>query len=288
MAADWGAGGLLHWLRDHNRASVHPLRFAGIDLPEAGGALRPVLEPLADHLRDVDPDSLPLVDTALRISDSFLAGLGSGAAAGPAWSQLDSAEQDALTASLARLQLRLHAIEPLAADRHRHEIAERMMAAARTVDYMFRAMHGLISGTGITADLSARDSYLAETLRRHLEHSARDTRTALPMGQYLARTLGEDCVGIAATHTAGHVPQMHPDSAAAVGFTIADADLPAPAPGSIEAGLIDAGLARRVRRRHLHADGDQGSHRDVLTFLAVGCRYGRWPFVVVQGGRYLP
>ncbi|MGI5138928.1 MULTISPECIES: erythromycin esterase family protein [unclassified Streptomyces] len=74
-------------------------------------------------------------------------------------------------------------------------------------------MNDLYSGTGITADLSVRDLYMAETLRRHVEHAEPGARfvlaahnnhiqktpnffggatTALPMGQHLARTLGEN------------------------------------------------------------------------------------------------
>ncbi|MER6948244.1 erythromycin esterase family protein [Nonomuraea sp. NPDC000554] len=94
-AAEWGAADLMHWLRRHNRTSGHPLRFAGIDLPEAGGALRPALEPVADYLREIDPDALPILDTVLRISDRFLGSATSGAAAAPAWAALDTAEQDA-------------------------------------------------------------------------------------------------------------------------------------------------------------------------------------------------
>ncbi|MGW3009998.1 erythromycin esterase family protein [Streptomyces sp. NPDC001219] len=91
-AAKWGAADLMHWLRHHNRTSKHPLRFAGINAPEVGGALRPALEPVADYLREVDPDALRLVDTVLEVSDRFLKGCGSGAAAGPAWAGLPAAE----------------------------------------------------------------------------------------------------------------------------------------------------------------------------------------------------
>ncbi|HEY3686944.1 MAG TPA: erythromycin esterase family protein [Streptosporangiaceae bacterium] len=73
-AAAWGAADLLRWLRRHNRTSGSPLRFSGIDLPEAGGALRPALDPVAAYLREVDPDALPLVESALEIGDRFLAG----------------------------------------------------------------------------------------------------------------------------------------------------------------------------------------------------------------------
>jgi erythromycin esterase len=288
-AADWGAGGLMRWLREHNRTSSDPLRFVGIDVPEAGGALRPVLEPLADYLRETDPESGPLVETALQISDSFLAGLSSGATAAPAWAQLETARQDALTAVLARLQLRLRAVRPLAVartDAHRYEKAERMLAAACTVDYLFRAMNDLFSGTGTTADLSVRDIYMAETVRWHLEQSAPGTRvvlaahnnhiqktanefagaiTALPMGQHLAGMLGEDYVAIAATHTAGHVPEMHPDATVPVGFTVADVDLAGPRPGSIEAGLIDAGLGESMTLTDLRRSPRDAQGKPLLT-----------------------
>jgi erythromycin esterase len=64
------AGGLMAWLREQNATSGNPLRFVG-----------------------VDPVSVPPAETALRISDSFLAGVGSGAAAAPARAQLPSARR---------------------------------------------------------------------------------------------------------------------------------------------------------------------------------------------------
>jgi erythromycin esterase len=155
--------------------------LSGCHRPSPAAAVL-VLEPLADYLADVDPESVPLVETALRISDSFLAGLGSGAAAAPAWARLAPAQQDALTAVLARLQLRLLAVRPLAearSDVHRYAVAERLLAGACTVDYMFRAMNDLYSGTGITAVLSVRDVYMAETLRRHVEHAEPGARFVL-------------------------------------------------------------------------------------------------------------
>ncbi|WP_319672165.1 hypothetical protein [Streptomyces sp. ME18-1-4] len=99
--------------------------------------------------------SVPPAETALYISDSFLAGL-SGAAAALAWAQLPSAQQHTLTAVLARLQLRLRALQPLVearADAHRYAVAERLMAAACTVDHMVRAMNG-DSLAGVLDDLA--------------------------------------------------------------------------------------------------------------------------------------
>ncbi|MFG2861708.1 erythromycin esterase family protein [Streptomyces sioyaensis] len=265
-AADWGAADLMHWLRHHNRTSGHPLRFAGIDVPEAGGQLRPALDPVADYLREVDPESLPLLDTVLEISDRFLEGSGSGAAAAPAWARLDPAEQNALTAALARLLLRLRGAEPLYVRRssqRRFDIARRRVEAACHTDYMFHAMDALLSGRGSGADLSVREIYMAESVRWHLDRAAPGTRmvlvshnahiqktpasfggplTALPMGHHLQRMLGEDYRSVAVTHTTDHVPEMYPDESAKVGFTLADAQLEPAEFGSVEAALIDAGL----------------------------------------------
>lgn len=82
-AAKWGAAGLMDWLREHNATSPAPLRFVGVDVLEAGGALRPVPEPLADLLAKADPESESLARRAITISDEFLARLGSAAAAAP-------------------------------------------------------------------------------------------------------------------------------------------------------------------------------------------------------------
>ncbi|MFJ9620044.1 erythromycin esterase family protein [Streptomyces noursei] len=271
-AAEWGAADLMHWLRDHNRTSGHALRFAGLDLPEAGGALRPALEPVAEYLREVDPDALPLVDTVLEIGDRFLEGCGSGATAAPAWAGLGTAEQNELTATLARLLLRLRAVEPLYVSRSsqsRFDIAKRRVEAACHTDYMFQAGNALMSGRGLAADLSVREIYLAESVRWHLDHARPGTRivlaahnnhihktafsldfagglTTLPMGQHLQRMFGEDYRAVALVHTADHVPEMYPDQSAAVGFTLAEAHLEPAEPGSVEAALTDAGFADRI------------------------------------------
>ncbi|MFF9403435.1 erythromycin esterase family protein [Streptomyces sp. NPDC014744] len=284
-AAEWGAADLMHWLRHHNRTSGHPLRFAGLDIPEAGGALRPALEPVVEYLREVDPDALPLVDTVLEISDRFLRGRGSGAAAAPAWAGLETAEQNKLTATLARLSLRLRAVEPLYVSRSsqsRFDIARRRVEAACHTDYMFRASDALMSARGLAADLSVREIYLAESLRWHLDHAEPGTRivlaahnnhihrtafslefggsclTTLPMGQHLQRTFRQDYRAVALVHTADHVPEMHADPEAAVGFTLAEAHLEPAAPGSVEAALTDAGLADRITLTDLrHAPRDE-------------------------------
>ncbi|GGU73010.1 succinoglycan biosynthesis [Streptomyces albospinus] len=287
-AADWGAADLMGWLRHHNLTSGHPLRFAGIDLPEAGGALRPALDPVAEYLREVDPDALPVLETALEISDRFLKGLGSGAAAGPAWARLDPADQNALTTALARLLLRMRAVEPLhvaRSSRRRYDIARRRVEAACHTDYMYRAMNAMLCGQGMDADLSVREVYMAESVRWHLERAEPGARivlaahnnhiqksplefggslTVLPMGHHLERVFGQDYRTLAVTHTADHVPEMYPDEASRVGFTLGDAPLEPAESGSVEAALAEAGLADQITLTDLRASPRDGQGRPHL------------------------
>jgi erythromycin esterase len=266
-AACWGAADLMAWLREHNTTGPAPLRFVGVDVPEAGGALRPVLEPLADLLAVADPESEALARRAITISDEFLAGLGSGAAAAPAWAGLPTASQNELTALLARLELRLHAVGPLMTDRAQAGLvhrAERLLAGARATEYMFGAMNDLYAGAGKTADMSVRDRYMAETLTWHLHEAGPEAKvviaahnnhiqktanlvdgqvTALPMGQHLAGMLGTDYVSVAVTHTDTALPEMIADPSLPVGFRLQDTLAAEPAPGSIEHALKQAGLA---------------------------------------------
>ncbi|MFF5258784.1 erythromycin esterase family protein [Actinomadura viridis] len=254
---------MAHWLHRHNRAGGHPVRFAGIDIPAAGGDLRPALDPVAAYLREVDPDALPLIDRVLAIADRF-AGK-SFAAASPKWSRLTTAEQDALTAGLARLLLRFQALEALyvsRSDQDRYDLNLRRLQAAPHTDYMFGAMRDIYAGEGMAGDTSIREDYMAGSLLWHLDRAPEDRFVlaahnnhiqkapvhfdgdliAFPMGHYLHRALGDGYRAIALTHTADHVPEMHLDETTEAGFTVIDETLAPPSPGSIEAALIDAGF----------------------------------------------
>lgn len=266
-AADaWGARDAMHWLRGYNAASTRPVRFAGIDIPEAGGSLLPALHPVADYLREVDPEVTPDIDTAIAIASKF-AGL-SAARAAPAWARLDVAEQDALTARLNRLLLRFRGVEPTYVSRssqQRFDIALRQLEAAVHADYMVRGMSKLFTGAGLTADSSVRERYMADSVRWHLDHADAGTRIVLaahnnhiqktpvtfgghlyahPMGQHLRRQLGDAYLALAVTSTADHTAEMRLDESVPVGFTVGDVPLAPPEPGSVEAAITAAGLAR--------------------------------------------
>ncbi|GGL12070.1 erythromycin esterase family protein [Nocardia jinanensis] len=276
----------VRWMRRHNATAETPVRFAGIDIPAAGGSLLPALVPVADYLSHIDPEVLPAVREAVRIAGSFAGA--AAAAAAPAWTRLVPAEQDALSALLIRLVIRFRALAPLyitRGDQHSYDIALRRLEAACHADYGFRAMAGLYSGSGLTADTSARDVYMAGSVAWHLERSSPGTRvvlvahnahiqrspvffdghlTGLPMGRYLHDSLGDDYVALALTSITGHTADMRPDEDARFGFAIEDTALQPPEPGSIEAAFADAGLGLSLadlRRARTRASGGPGPDR---------------------------
>ncbi|WP_084468526.1 erythromycin esterase family protein [Nocardiopsis trehalosi] len=258
-----GLDPLLHRLRRHNAAAEHPVAFGGVDVPEAGGSLRPALDPVAAYLRDVDPEALPLVDTALRVAASFSGR--SQASAAPRWERTPAAEQDALSAVLSRLLLRLRAVEPLYVERGGRaafDLALRRVEGAVATEYTFRAMAGLFAGTGMTADTSARDRYMADSLLWHLRRRPPGTRavvmahnahiqrtpvsfdgqlTGLPMGLFLDEALGADYAPLALTGIGGRTAEMVRVETAEFGFVVEDTELGAPEAGSVEAELAGAG-----------------------------------------------
>ncbi|WP_063013837.1 erythromycin esterase family protein [Nocardia kruczakiae] len=279
----------LRWIRRHNATAATPVRFAGIDIPAAGGSLLPALGPVADYLREVDPQTLPAVETATRIAASFAGA--SAASAAPAWTRLPAPDQDALSAILARLLIRFRAVESLyvsRSDQRRYDIARRHLEAAGSADYGFRAMADLFAGTGLAADTSARDSYMAESVLWHLRRCAPGTRivlaahnahiqkepvsfgghlTGFPMGHYLHRALGDDYFALGLTSTEGHTADMRPDENAPFGFTVEPTPLQQPEQGSIEASFTDAGIGPALvdlRRARHESTGGPGPDRTRL------------------------
>jgi erythromycin esterase len=103
---------------------------------------------------------------------------------------------------------------------------------AVATDYMFKAMASIFAGTPTRADASARERYLADSVRWHLDHKpgarivvaaynnhiqktpvAFDGAVAsLTMGQHLQHTLGADYHAIAVTSTADHTVDMQLDA----------------------------------------------------------------------------
>ncbi|WP_078882188.1 erythromycin esterase family protein [Streptomyces rimosus] len=263
-----GLSGPLHWLRRYNRTATLPVRFAGVDVPEAGGSLLPALAPVAEYLREVDPDGLPLVQDAMKIAERFAGA--SMALAAPAWSRLDTAEQNALSALLTRLRTRLRAMEPLYVERGgrwEYDVALHRAEAACHTDHQFRAMAELYAGRGAVADASAREVFMADSVRWLLDHTPPGTRvvlpahnahiqrtpvffdgrlTSLPMGHHLHHALGDDYFALAMTSVGGRTAEMHLDEGTTFGFRVEDTPLDPPEPGSLEAAVADAGLGSGI------------------------------------------
>lgn len=268
-------GQLLNWLRRYNRDRPYPLRIAGIDLPNTL-TLCPDLYPVAQYLRVVDPEAAELLDRVLPVAGEINGG--SAASSAPQWGAIAPARRDALTAVLARLSTRMRALEPeylSHGDPDRHANACRHLETACHTELMLRAMNELFSGDGMPGDTSVRDHFMATTVQRLLAAGGQHARiavvahnnhiqktpvrydgklTALPMGHYLTRALDSDYVVVALTHTGVQVPEMvFPAGGSPVGFAVEEVDLAAPAPGSVERALLDAGFGGKVTLTELRA-----------------------------------
>lgn len=132
-------------------------------------------------------------------------------------------------------------------------------------------MAGLFAGNGLTADTSARDVYMAESVLWHLERTEPGARivlaahnahiqktpisfgghlTGFPMGQHLSNALGDDYFALGLTSCGGHTAEMVRDERARFGFTIEHTALQPPEPGSVEAAFAAAGLGLSVTGLH--------------------------------------
>ncbi|MFF4953176.1 erythromycin esterase family protein [Streptomyces chattanoogensis] len=270
----------LRWLRSHNATASHPVRFAGLDVPAAGGSLAPALEPVAAYLADVDPGAVRYARTALDLAEP-LAG-GSGLASAYARLTLGPGPQDRLSATLGRLLNRVTAMREIYVRHSGHQAYERVLSdvwAAWRTDQMQRAMSELLSGAPDAADLAARDRYLADSLLGLLGRSGPDTRIVvtahnahiqrtaspegsplprIPMGHAVAQGLGTeaDYVAVALTNSSGRTVRNVPDPAHPAGMRQSAADAPEATPDSVEAlfaGVPEAPALVDIRALRAHA-----------------------------------
>ncbi|KPC61862.1 erythromycin esterase family protein [Streptomyces chattanoogensis] len=271
----------LRWLRSHNATAPHPVRFAGLDVPAAGGSLEPALEPVAAYLAEVDPGAVRYARTALDLAEP-LAG-GSGLVSAHTRLTLGPGPQDRLSATLGRLLNRVTAMREIYVQRSGRQAYERALSdvwAAWRTDQMQRAMSELLSGAPDAADLAARDRYLADSLLELLDrsgpgtrivvaaHNAHIQRTAspegsplpcIPMGHAVAQELGTDYVSVALTSGGGRTVRNMPDPAHPAGMCQSAVDAPEAAPDSVEAlfsgvpeapALVDVSALRAHARLH--------------------------------------
>ncbi|TKJ28886.1 hypothetical protein A6V29_02445 [Blastococcus sp. CCUG 61487] len=275
---------MLGWVRAQAATATSPVRFAGVDVPSAGGSLLPSLQPLGDYLAGVDPAAGQLLAPALEIA-AGTAGT-TQAQAAPRYLQLDPARQDALTALLSRLADRFDALAPTYVDgggRAEYDVARWRLEGARAADHQLRAIAGAYAGTALPAAATSRERYMAATVRWWLDrlgpgarialmaHNAHIQRTpvvyggevqVLPMGLHLDLALGGDYVAVGLTSGGGRTAGLHPDAGAGpYGFRVEDAALEPPRPGSVEAAFRDAGVGFGLAAFGARSGGAAGPDR---------------------------
>lgn len=257
-------GGFLKWLAAFNRSRSSPVRIVGPDLSNTL-TLSSDLDVFDAYLSVVDPPSLPVLAEARSIAARVEGG--SAVVSAMSWAALTQNEHDRLSARLAQLAIRFASLEPLFVEHGglaQYREARHHLDAARHTDQMLRAMNELFSGTGLPGETSIRDSFAASSLSDILVHEPESTRiillahnnhvqkvpvsfygelTAVPMGRYLSRELGNRYCSLALTHLGQSVPEMNfPKPESSVGFDVSPVELPAPETGSIEHALLEVGL----------------------------------------------
>lgn len=264
-AADWGMAATAHWLRSWG--APRGVRFAGLDAPNGGAAFAAMLTWVAQALRELDPDSVPVLE---RI-EPIVGALSGTSVAGStqAWAALGVAQQDALTAGLSRLRQRVRFLDAVLAERgSRARVVgvQQRLAALQCADYALRANEAMHRGAEAHLDMSVRDRFMADSLLALLDSAPEvcvvllahnghvqkqpvvwgDYLSAHPLGMYLDRTLGDAYRVIGTTTTGGKSSEMNLDPSLTVGFRVVEALLEEPQPDSLEAALITAGLGDRL------------------------------------------
>lgn len=264
-AADWGMASTAHWLRSWGVSLG--VGFVGLDAPNGGAAFAAMFAWVSQALRELDPDSTPVLERMQTLVSS-LSGT-SVAGSVQAWASLGVAQQDALTAGLARLHQRVRFLDTVLAERGgRARVVglQRRLAALQCADYALRANEAMHRGAEARLDLSARDRFMADSLLALLErepgvrvvllaHNGHvqkqpvvwgDYLAAHPLGMYLDRAMGDGYRVIGTTTTGGRSSEMNLDPSVPVGFRVVEVQLEEAQPGSLEAALVAAGLGDRT------------------------------------------
>jgi erythromycin esterase len=252
-------------MRDHltwMRAATPPVRFFGLDVPGSTASALPAIEGLRRYLRHVDSDAEPVLGRLAALVGKY-AGEHS-LLAYTAYSGLEAAERDRITATWAELAARFDALEPeyqAATDAEGYAIAKHELRLAVLLDQAMRGYAAqMVSEGGIPTvhpKVAARDRGMAETVFWLLDrfgpdakiivaaHNSHIQRTpvhtpAFPLsaaGHHLATRLGPEYVSIGVTCTGGRTVTHRADPAAPGGVATVGADLAEPEEGSIEASL---------------------------------------------------
>ena len=265
-AAKWGAAETMLWLREYN--IKNKIRFAGIDIPEAGGTIIPALSPLQEYIKKVDNSLETKLTEITEIANKFsdLSSVKSIIK----WKNISLTEQYKLFAELNKMKLRFEAMENdyiQRSSREEYDKAFRLLETAAVTVYILQSCVETSSGTGLPCDMSIREKFMANSVIWHFNRSEPDTRmvvfahnnhiqktpveygdykVAFPMGFYLNKYLGNDYAAFALTTTDHHIPEMDLTDILPVGFKVVDKEIGLPAKGSIENFLIEKGYKDKL------------------------------------------
>ncbi|GAA1306205.1 erythromycin esterase family protein [Pseudonocardia xinjiangensis] len=239
----------LSWMRS---ASVP---FAGLDVPGSAASPLPALRNIRRYVDGADPGAVPLVDELINrvekyASESTLTALA-------AYTQLDRADRDAVTAGLADLAVWFDATQGTAA-RDAHDVVRHELRLACLLDHGLRSQAAqILAGSTAHPPVSARDRGMAESVFWLLDRFGPDAKIVIGAannhiqrapftmpgfelsvaGTHLAYRLGDAYVAVAVTSTGGTTTTRRANPVAPGGVEIAGAELGPPADGSIEAVL---------------------------------------------------
>jgi erythromycin esterase len=248
---------MLSWLRAHHAAGGR-VRFAGVDVSGSAGSGVPALRQVREYLAAQAPDQVPFVDAAIEATRPYAAA--NNGVAPARYAALSVPERDAATAALARLLLRMDALQCGAGSRE-HLVARHHALGALRIDEHMRELRTLGEPAPPELVPSSRDVYQAETVRLLRRLAGEDARIVLMMhnahiqrvpmqlvpgvrspsvGSYLAAELGADYVAIGVTAREGHTTDGRLDDESPSGIEVISRPLDPPAPDSIERVVADA------------------------------------------------
>ncbi|MFD9892803.1 erythromycin esterase family protein [Amycolatopsis sp. NPDC059027] len=248
--------GMLTWLREHGG-----VRFAGLDVPSSGGSPVPSLDAVRAYFAEVDAPAVSLVDAAEAAVKPYIGA--SNAVAMERYKESDIPQRDAATAALSVLVAHFDALAPAYRQRGGAEAfatALHHAIGALRVDLHLREVTAMMSGTAPELGSSSRDTYMAATVRLLRErsdakivlmlHNGHLQRTPFaplpgsafpPAGMRLAEEFGDDYFALGLTATTGTTTGLAPQEGTRLGFRSYEQKLDAPAEGSVEEALADAG-----------------------------------------------
>jgi erythromycin esterase len=252
-------------MREHltwMRTAAPAVRFFGLDVPGSTASALPAIEGVRRYLREVDPDAEPVPALLAALVGKY-AGEHS-LPAYTAYTSLDVADRDRMTAIFAELATRFDALEPeyqAAAGAEAFAVARHELRLAVLLDQAMRGYAAQVAGDGgvLTAHpkVVPRDRGMAETVFWLMDRFGPDVKIivaaanshiqrtpvrtpAFPLsvtGHHLANRLGSDYMAVGMTCTGGRTVARRADATRPGGVAIVATDLAPPEEGSIESAL---------------------------------------------------